>query len=183
MFSLTVIDHVRLDSEHVAQNYTIHARAADRFARLAFGVRMVMALLLAVATAACILDLLLTGRVYQITAAIATSAAALGFALYSVVGLESRVVAHRAFAHELWLVSEKYRSLLAESNDGLIDPHVLLQRRDQLIERVHSIYEGGFTVDQRAYETARLVIDNPSAPPSQPDTPGAPHRTSGERAA
>ena len=138
MFSLTVIDHVRLDSEHVAQNYTIHARAADRFARLAFGVRMVMALLLAVATAACILDLLITARIYQIT---------------------------------------------AEANDGLIDPHALLQRRDQLIERVHSIYEGGFTVDQRGYEAARLAIDKPGAPPSRPDTPGAPDRRSGERAA
>ena len=52
MFSLTVLDHIRLDSEHVAQNYTIHARAADRLARLSFAVRMAMAVLLAAATAA-----------------------------------------------------------------------------------------------------------------------------------
>ena len=45
MFSLTVLDHVRLDSEHVARNYTVHARAADRLASTAFAFRIVMAVL------------------------------------------------------------------------------------------------------------------------------------------
>jgi hypothetical protein len=156
MFSLTVIDHVRLDSEHVARNYTIHARAADRLAGLAFGVRMAMALLLATATAACLVSLLLPGRIYQLTATAATLVATLGFALYSVLGLESRVSAHRAFAHRLWLVSERYRSLIAEADGGLVESNALLQRRDQLIEEVHTIYERGFGVDQPAYESARL---------------------------
>jgi hypothetical protein len=156
MFSLTVIDHVRLDSEHVAQNYTIHAGAADRFARLAFGFRLGMAVLLAAAAAACIVDLLMPARFYQIAAAIATSAAAIGFMLYSIIGLESRVDAHRAFAHRLWLASERYRSLLAEAEQGLVGPDALLQRRDRLIEDVHAIYERGFSVDQPAFEGARL---------------------------
>jgi hypothetical protein len=156
MFSLTVIDHVRLDSEHVAQNYTIHACAADRLARVAFGFRMLMAALLAAAAAACIIGLLMPARFYQITAAIATSVAAIGFALYSVLGVEGRVTAHRAFAHRLWLVAERYRSLIAEADQGLVNPDALLQRRDQLIENVHAIYEHGFAVDQPAYESARL---------------------------
>ena len=62
MFSLTVLDHVRLDCEHAAQNYTIHARAADRFAALAFWVRMVMAILLSAAAAASVAALIVTGR-------------------------------------------------------------------------------------------------------------------------
>ena len=156
MFSLTVLDHIRLDSEHVAQNYTIHARAADRLARLAFGFRMLMAVLLAAAAAACIIGLLMPARFYQITATVATSVAAIGFALYSVLGLEGRVTAHRAFAHRLWLASERYRSLIAEADQGLVNPDALLQRRDRLIEDVHAIYERGFAVDQPAYESARL---------------------------
>ena len=156
MFSLTVIDHVRLDSEHVAQNYTIHARAADRLSRLAFGFRVGMAVLLAAATAACIADLLMAARFYQITATVTTSVATIGFTLYSVLGLEGRVDAHRAFAHRLWLASERYRSLLAEADQGLVNPEALLQRRDRLIEDVHAIYEQGFAADQPAYEAARL---------------------------
>jgi hypothetical protein len=156
MFSLTVIDHVRLDSEHVAQNYTIHAQAADRFAQLSFGLRMTLALLLTAAAAACVIDLLLPARFYQVTAAVTTSVAAVGFALYSVLGIESRVNAHRALAHKLWLVSERYRSLIAEADQGLVAPDALLQRRDRLIEDVHAIYERGFTVDQPAFEASRL---------------------------
>jgi hypothetical protein len=156
MFSLTVIDHVRLDCEHVARNYTIHARAADRFASAAFVVRMIMATLLAAAAAACVSSALLPARFYQLAAVAATTTAMIGFALYSVLGLESRVSAHRAFAHRLWVITERYRSLLAEANDGVVDLAVMLRRRDELIEQVHAIYERGFSVDQSGFEAARL---------------------------
>ena len=32
MFCLSVVDHIRLDFGHVAQNYTVHADAAERLA-------------------------------------------------------------------------------------------------------------------------------------------------------
>jgi conflict system pore-forming effector with SLATT domain len=164
MFSLTVIDHVRLDCEHVARNYTMHARAADRFASLSFGVRIVMAALLAAAAAACVSSALLPARFYQLAAVGATTAAMIGFALYSVLGLEARVSAHRSFAHRLWIVTERYRSLLAEANDGIVDVNAILRRRDELIEQVHAIYERGFAVDQPAYEAVRLPIyETPSS--------------------
>jgi hypothetical protein len=54
------------------------------------------------------------------------------------------------------MVSERYRSLIAEADQGLVTPDALLQRRDRLIEDVHAIYERGFAADQPAYETARL---------------------------
>jgi hypothetical protein len=157
MFSLTVLDHVRLDCEHAAQNYTIHARAADRFAALAFWVRMVMAILLSAAAAATVAALIVPGRYYAVGAAIASGAALVGFSLYSVLGLESRVGAHRTFAHSLWMVCEEYRSLISEANEGLVESAELLSRRDRLIGRLHSLYERGFGVDQPGYEAARLA--------------------------
>jgi hypothetical protein len=156
MFSLTVIDHVRLDSEHVAQNYMVHARAADRLASLAFGARIVMTILLAAAAAAEVANLLLAARFYEITAAVCGLIATLGFALYTVFGFEGRVLAHRAFAHRLWIVCERYRALIAEATDGIIDRATLLHRRDDLIEQTHSIYERGFGPEQRAFDAARL---------------------------
>jgi hypothetical protein len=157
MFSLTVLDHVRLDCEHAAQNYTIHARAADRFAALAFWVRMVMAILLSAAAAASVAALIVPGRYYSVGAAIASGAALVGFSLYSVLGLESRVGAHRTFAHSLWMVCEDYRSLISEANEGLVESGELLSRRDRLIGRLHALYERGFGVDQPGYEAARLA--------------------------
>lgn len=156
MFSLMVADHVRLDSEHIAQNYTIHARAAERFASRAFAFRLVMVALLAIAMAANIGNLLLQGRTYAIAAVAATALALIGFALHATLGLEARVSAHRAFAHRLWIVCERSRALMAEMNDGLVDRGSLLQRRDDLIRELHAIYEHGFAMDQRAYESARL---------------------------
>ena len=156
MFSLTVLDHIRLISEHVTQNYTVHACAAERFARFGFIARVVMAAVLALATAAAITDLLLPARLYHVAAAVTIAMATFGFALYCVLGLEARVAAHRGFAHRLWLVAERYRSLLAEADEGLVDGASLLRRRDQLIEQLHAIYESGFGIDQRGYESLRL---------------------------
>jgi len=157
MFSTTVLDHVRLDSEHVARNYTLHAAAADRLAHYAFIGRILMAGVLAIATAATIVNLIEPVRYYQIAAAATSTLAMVGFALYCVFGFEGRVVAHRACAQRLWLVAERYRSLLAEVGEGLVDGAVLLARRDRLIEEVHAIYVSGFGADERGYEQARLA--------------------------
>jgi hypothetical protein len=156
MFSLTVADHVRLDSEHIAQNYMVHARAAERIVRFVFTCRIVIAVLLILATASTIAALLVVGRVYPIAAVVATALALFAFVLYIVLGLEARLFAHRSFAHRLWLISERYRSLLAEVNDGTVDPPTLLRRRDELIHDLHAIYEFGFSADQAGHESGRL---------------------------
>ena len=156
MFSLTIVDHVRLDSEHVAQNYTVHARAAERIVGLVFTCRIVIMALLAIAVGATIANLLLSGRAYQVTALVAATLALLAFAVYVVLGLEARLFAHRTFAHRLWLASERYRSLLAEQKEGLVDGPSLIRRRDELISEVHAIYEFGFGADQAAHESVRL---------------------------
>jgi hypothetical protein len=156
MFSLTVIDHVRLDSEHIARNYTVHAHAAERIVGLVFACRITITVLLAVATASTIATLVDPSRGYQIAAVAATAAALLAFVLYTVLGLEGRLFAHRSFAQRLWLMSERYRSLLAEAHDGRVDESTLLRRRDELIRDVHAIYEYGFGADQAGYERLRL---------------------------
>ena len=156
MFSLTVADHVRLDSEHLGRNYTVHARAAERFTKIALSFRLVLVSLLAVATASGVFALLYQARGVQMIATVATMLALIVSAASLALGVEARVTAHRAFAHRLWIVCERYRALLAEMNDGLVDRGSLLQRRDALIQDLHAIYESGFTFDQRAYEASRL---------------------------
>jgi len=156
MFSLTVLDHVRLDSEHAARNYTVHARAADRLATAAFVARLLMAALLALSVAGAIANLLNPARFYQVTGVTTSAAALVGFAFYGVFGFEARVLAHRTFAHRLWIICERYRSLIAEAGDGLVDRAMLLGRRDELIADLHIIYERGFGADQKAFERDRL---------------------------
>lgn len=156
MFSLTVVDHVRLDSEQIAQNYTVHARAAERLVSLVFASRIVIVTLLAIAAGASLGALLSPARGFAIAAVAASIVSLLAFAIYMAFGLEARLFAHRAFAHRLWLVSERYRSLLAEVHEGIVDPQTLLRRRDDLIADVHAIYEFGFGADQAGREAVRL---------------------------
>jgi hypothetical protein len=158
MFSLTVIDHVRLDSEHIARNYTVHARAAERLAGLASWWRIAIVILLAAATCGAAAHLLFPGRNTQIAAVAAAALAFVGFSVYVVLGLEARLYAHRSFAHRLWIASERYRSLLAEVNDGIVDGPTLLHRRDELIHDVHALYEFSFGVDQAGHESFRLPV-------------------------
>jgi hypothetical protein len=158
MFSLTVIDHVRLDSEHVAQNYTVHARAAERLVGLVSTFRISIAILLAAATCSALGNVLFPGRNSQIGAVAAATLAFVGFSVYVVLGLEARLYAHRSFAHRLWLVSERYRSLLAEVNEGIVDGPTVLRRRDELIHDVHALYEFSFGVDQAGHESFRLAV-------------------------
>ena len=156
MFSVTTLDLVRLDSDHVAQNYMVHARAAERLAGGAFVGRLIVVSLLTVATAAALATVLAPSRPYEIAVAVTTALALVAFAVYAVVGLDARVSAHRQMAHRLWLVAERYRALVAEINDGHADPPQVLRRREELIHDLHAIYEGGFGADQPARELARL---------------------------
>jgi len=156
MFSLTVVDHVRLDSEQAARNYTVHARAAERIARLGFTSRVAITALLAISTSAAVMNLVSPGRASQVVVVIASAIALLAFAVYGILGLEARLFSHRSFAHRLWLVSERYRSLLAEVTDGTVDDQVLLRRRDELQVALHTIYEIGLGSDHAGYEAGRL---------------------------
>src|SRR5215831_16062828 len=132
MFSLTVVDHVRLDSEHVAQNYTVHARSAERIVRIVFALRLAIAALLAATTCAAVGSVLTGGRGTQIATAVLAVVALCVFAVAATVGLEARLFAHRGFAHRLWLISERYRALLSEFAEGSIDGATLIRRRDEL---------------------------------------------------
>jgi hypothetical protein len=156
MFRLSVIDHVRLDFGQVAQNYTVHAAAAERLAGLLRRCRMTVLALLVIAAAAAITVLVRPARNYEISAAVAAGLALGAFVVYLAVGFEGRVHAHRVCAQRLWVIGERYRALLAELQDGLVDDLSLLRRRDDLIAEMHAVYEQVFPLDQPAFESVRL---------------------------
>jgi conflict system pore-forming effector with SLATT domain len=157
MFSLKIVDHVRLDSERVAQNYTVHAAAAERIGRLISVFRIGIVVLLAFAAAAEIANVLFPHSLPPGAAIGAGLLALVAFAIYGALGLESRLFAHRTFAHRLWIVAERYRSLLAEVNDGVVDGPMLIGRRDQLVAELDAIYQFAFGVDHAAHEALRLA--------------------------
>ena len=89
---------------------------------------------------------------------------------YIAVGLEGRVLAHRSLSQRLWLVSERYRSLMAEIEDGMVDRPALLRRRDELISELHTAYDDRFSADQAGYENDRLATLASDRPPAVPSS-------------
>jgi hypothetical protein len=162
MFRLSVVDHVRLNLDRTGQNYTVHAKAAERLASRTSAVRIGVLVLLGIATAAAMVSLIEPGRPFQITAAVATLLAFGAHASYLAIGLEGRVDAHRACANRLWRVCDGYRSLLSEVEDGLVDRASLLQRRDDLSAQVQAAYDQAFALDQKAFESMRLSPEDGS---------------------
>ena len=159
MFRISVVDHIRLNFDRTSQNYTLHAKDAERLAVTTARIRIGVLILLAIAAVAAATSLVEPGRPFQIAAAIAAGVAFAAHAAYLAIGVEGRVHAHRSCAQRLWLVCDRYQSLLSEIEDGLLDRASVLQRRDELSAQVHAAYDQAFSLDQKAYEGARLAGD------------------------
>ena len=155
MFALSVIEHLRLNFGLVVQNYTAHARAAERLAAASLKAKMAVLGLSALATFSIVLSVFRPAREYQIAAALLASVAFAVHIATVAYGIEARVYSHRLLAHRLWLMCERYRELLTEIQDGLVDDATILHRREILSDRVHAVYEHGFPADQHAYESLR----------------------------
>jgi hypothetical protein len=158
MFRLSVVDHVRLSFGHVVQSYTAHARVAERLAARAWQLKIVILTLLGIAAAASVLALVGASRTLQGVAAGAAGLAFAAYAVYVALDLEPRVQAHRAWASRLWLVCERYRALLAEIRDGLIENDALMRRRDALTQQVQAVYEHAPPADREAYASAAAEV-------------------------
>src|SRR2546426_376734 len=107
MFSLSVVEHLRLNFGLVVQNYTVHARAGERLAAAALKAKMVILALFALATGSIVVSLFRPERGYQIAAAVIAGVAFAAHVMTVVYGIDARVYSHRLLAHRLWLVCDR----------------------------------------------------------------------------
>src|SRR3954471_5499240 len=70
MFGLNIVDHVRLNLTRASDNYTVHARAAERLARMTWYTRLTVLALLLVAAGASAMHIAMGGRPYQVASVI-----------------------------------------------------------------------------------------------------------------
>ena len=161
MFQLSVVDHVRLSFGSVVGAYQAHADAAATLARWGWRTKLAMLALIGVA-AVCSLVALQHGRIFQIVGASATAAAFVACAVYAALDSEPRVYGHRASAARLWLLSEKYRALLADVHDDAIDLTTLIKRRDALMQEVAAVFEQAPPGDRHTYAIARRALSGGS---------------------
>jgi hypothetical protein len=157
MFQLTLIDHIRLSFAGVLSAYEGHADAAARLARLAWYSKVALLGVLGL-TAAATLVAQLFGGPFRVVGSTSASLAFAMCAIYVALDPEPRAYAHRASAARLWLLCEKYRALLTEIHDELLDVPAITQRRDTLLQETSVAFEKAAPIDQQTYEIARKAL-------------------------
>lgn len=65
---------------------------------------------------------------------------------------------HRRAGADLWVIREKYLSLLTDLRLGIAQIDEILVRRDQLLESLHAIYCGAPSTNYKAYSEAQKAL-------------------------
>jgi hypothetical protein len=124
----------------------------------------VVLVLIGVAAAASVVALVVPARGPQITAAIAAALAFGAHAIVAAIDWDGRATAHRICAGRLWLVTERYRALLSEIQDGVVEGQDISSRRDALMQQVQSIYEQAPPFGREAYAAAADAVSARARP-------------------
>jgi hypothetical protein len=165
MFQMDIAEHVRLSHQSLEDACRAHADAAARLTRLSSWFRMTT--LLSTAVAAGLAGVARgaspgwqTGSIVASGVAFAVCAAYVGF------NQQPRIQGHLACSARLWLVCEKYRGLLAEMHEGLLDLPALRDRRNALLQEAATVFERTAPADRDTFEIARRALGARSGAPA-----------------
>lgn len=160
MFQITVVDHVRLSFASVLAAYEGHADAAAKLARWNSYAKLVLVGLSGV-TAAIATVAVQGGPNWERATAIMAAIVFGCCATYVALNQQPLMYGHRMSAAKLWVVCEKYRALLAEMHDDLVDLPSLQERRNALLAEAASVLEQAAPDDRFTYEIAKEALSGP----------------------
>ena len=156
MFSLTLLDHLRLTFSQIIQRHKAHTQAAQSNARWNRRMRGSEALLMGGVSIAAVGAAFGQGHVLSIVAAALAGVALIVLLVHLTFDFDTSAHAHAACSAHLWRMRERYRSLLSDLHDGVLDVAEARLRRDALVEELGTIYE-----------------NTPAAPVEEPDVADA----------
>jgi hypothetical protein len=160
MFQLSIVDHIRLSFGSAVGAYQGHTSAALRLSQWAWYSKIAALSLLGLGAAANLLALR-QGHGVQVTAAVLAAIAFAALAVHIAFDPTPRIYGHRACAARLWALCEKYRALLTEVQDELIDVATITARRDALLKEFGAIFEQGPPDDRDSYRIAQKALSGP----------------------
>jgi hypothetical protein len=157
MFQLSLVDHIRLSFGGVVGAYQGHTAAAVRLARWDWYLNIITLALVGLAAAASLIALR-HGGAFQMVTAVATTLAFAASAVHIAFDPAPRIYAHRAHAARLWVLCEKYRALLTEVHDELLDVATITGRRDVLLQEFGALFEQSAPADRHTFEIAQKAL-------------------------
>ena len=142
----------------VVYSHKTHEKCADILLRRHASIKLWQILLSAVTTGGFIAAVLGAGTV---AAAVGAAVSAALFALNAYTknyDLGELAQKHRQAAADLWLIREKYLSLITDLTIGERPLGELQARRDELLEELHPIYSGAPSTTYDAYKKAQEAL-------------------------
>jgi hypothetical protein len=160
MFQITLAEHVRLSFGSALTAYEGHAQAAATLSRRSSYARLG---LLALSGLAAIVNGIAISGGYALHLSGAILAVAVFACCATYVGMNQQLLiyGHRLSAAKLWVVCEKYRALLAEMHEDLIDLPALQDRRTALLAEYAAVLEQAAPDDRYTYEIAKEALGGP----------------------
>jgi conflict system pore-forming effector with SLATT domain len=160
MFQITLVDHVRLSFGSALAAYEGHSEAAARLTRQTSYAKM--ALLGLSGLAAIVSAIAVENRyAWQLLSAIFTALVFAACAVYVGLNQQPLIYGHRASATRLWVICEKYRALLAEMHENVIDLPTLNERRNALLTESAAVMEHAAPDDRYTYQIAKDALSGP----------------------
>jgi hypothetical protein len=141
MFSLTLLDHLRLTFSQVVERHKAHTHTAQSHARWNRRLRGSEALLMGGVGISAVGAAFGHGQVLAIVAAVLASTALIILLVHLTFDFETSAHAHATCSAHLWQVRERYRALLSDLHDGVLDVAEARLRRDKLMDELRVIYD------------------------------------------
>jgi hypothetical protein len=155
MFNLTLLDHLRLTFGQVVQRHKAHSHAAQSYARWTRRLRGTEALLMAAVTITAAGAAFGHGRILVIVAAVLAGVTLIVFLVHLTFDFDTSAHEHAALSAHLWQIRERYRALLSDLHDGVVDVSEARVRRDKLIDELRAIHEKTPMTHLEDYQAAR----------------------------
>jgi hypothetical protein len=143
MFSLTLRDHLHVTFGQIVEQHQSHARKAFAHARWGRRLRGVEALLMGVVCIAAVSAAFTQGRITTIAAAVTAGAALLVLLVHLAFDFDGSARAHAEMTNRLWHIRERYRALLSDLQEGVVELGAARARRDALMDELQQIYRSG----------------------------------------
>jgi SMODS and SLOG-associating 2TM effector domain family 4 len=141
MFSLTLLDHLRLTFSQVVERHKAHTNTAQAHARWNRWLRGSEAVLMGGVTIAAIGAAYGDGRAFAIAAGVMAGMALIILLVHLTFDFETSAQVHATCSTHLWQIRERYRALLSDLHDGVLDVAEARLRRDKLMEELRIVYE------------------------------------------
>ena len=142
----------------VVYSHKTHEKCADILLSRLSTIKLLQIILSAIATGGCVAALLGTGPIGAGVGAVFSTALLVLNAYTKDHDLGEIAQKHRQAAAVIWLVREKYLSLLTDLRVGDESLDSIRSRRDALLKELHGAYSGAPSTTVRAYKKAQIAI-------------------------